>query len=106
MWLHSEAWMPPLRSLASRGSLSGKVLAIIFLLAPHVAGQNGSAQSGSSVPAQLPSAPGTPDQAPVPTLKVSTRMVSLEVVARDHDGHPVRGLTAKDFQITEQVAPR
>jgi VWFA-related protein len=39
-------------------------------------------------------------------LKVSTRMVSLEVVARDREGHPVRGLTAKDFQITEQVAPK
>jgi VWFA-related protein len=39
-------------------------------------------------------------------MKVTTRMVSLEVVARDRQGHPVRGLTAKDFQVSEQVAPK
>ena len=40
------------------------------------------------------------------TLKVSTRLVSLEVVVRDHQGHPVPGLTAKDFEISEQIPPK
>jgi VWFA-related protein len=39
-------------------------------------------------------------------MKVTTRMVSLEVVARDRQGRPVPGLTAKDFEVSEQVAPR
>lgn len=36
------------------------------------------------------------------TLRVSTRMVTVEVVAKDDQGHPARNLTASDFQIFEQ----
>jgi VWFA-related protein len=36
-------------------------------------------------------------------LKVTTRLVTVDVVARDRHGNPVRDLTANDFQIAEQV---
>ncbi|HEY4052326.1 MAG TPA: VWA domain-containing protein [Terriglobales bacterium] len=50
--------------------------------------------------AQTP--PPTPDQnAPSLTLHVSTRMVTVEVVAREH-GKPATGLTAADFEVFDQ----
>jgi VWFA-related protein len=36
-------------------------------------------------------------------LKVTTRLVTVDVVAKDHHGNPVRDLQAGDFQITEQA---
>ena len=46
----------------------------------------------------------TPRSEPEPPaiLKVTTRLVTVDVVARDRHGNPVRDLTAKDFQISEQ----
>jgi VWFA-related protein len=41
-------------------------------------------------------------QEPSTVLKVTTRLVTVDVVARDRHGNPVRDLTAKDFQISEQ----
>jgi VWFA-related protein len=54
---------------------------------------------------------GPPDsqsvtQQEIPTFKASTRLVSVEVVARDHKGQAVPGLTAGDFQVFEQIAPK
>ena len=48
--------------------------------------------------------PQTPRSEPEPpaVLKVTTRLVTVDVVARDRHGNPVRDLTAKDFQISEQ----
>jgi VWFA-related protein len=43
---------------------------------------------------------------PVATFKVATHLVTVEVVVRDHDGHPVPGLTGKDFQVFEEILPR
>lgn len=43
---------------------------------------------------------------PVATIKVSTRMVTLQVSVRDSKGHPVTGLTAADFQLFEQIPPK
>jgi VWFA-related protein len=43
-----------------------------------------------------------PQQEPPAVLKVTTRLVTVDVVARDRHGNPVRDLTAKDFQISEQ----
>ena len=40
---------------------------------------------------------------PTTTLRANTRMVSIEVVARDRHGNSVPGLTADDFQIFEQA---
>ncbi len=44
-----------------------------------------------------------PQQEPPAVLKVTTRLVTVDVVARDRHGNAVRDLTAGDFQITEQA---
>ena len=44
-----------------------------------------------------------PQQEPPSVLKVTTRLVTVDVVARDRHGNPVRDLTANDFQVTEQA---
>jgi VWFA-related protein len=41
-----------------------------------------------------------------PTFRSNTRLVTIEVVARDHRGQPVQGLTADDFQVFEQIEPK
>lgn len=76
-------------------------------------GQTGNAPAGTSAtppPSSAPDGPTSPSPVstnpPTSTLKISTRLVSLEVVARDRQGHPVRGLTAKDFQVSEEVVPK
>lgn len=43
---------------------------------------------------------------PVTTFKASTRMVTLEVVAKDRNGNHVTGLKASDFQVFEQSRSR
>src|SRR5216684_2549031 len=42
------------------------------------------------------------EQEPPAVLKVTTRLVTVDVVARDHRGNPVRDLKVSDFQVTEQ----
>lgn len=49
---------------------------------------------------------GTSSQEPSAVLKVTTRLVTVDVVARDHHGNPVRDLSQDDFQIFEQVGSR
>ena len=34
-------------------------------------------------------------------LKVTTRLVTIDVVAHDRHGNPIRDLTADDFQVFE-----
>lgn len=43
-------------------------------------------------------------QEPPAVLKVTTRLVTVDVVARDHKGNPVSDLQANELQITEQVS--
>jgi VWFA-related protein len=43
---------------------------------------------------------------PAAPVQVSTRMVTLEVVAKDRQGHHATGLTAADFQVFEQTPSR
>ena len=50
--------------------------------------------------------PRTPPQEPAAVLKVTTRLVTVDVVARDHHGNPVRDLRQDDFQIFEQDGSR
>jgi len=51
--------------------------------------------------------PESPQQsAATTTLRVTTRMVTLQVVARNAKGRPVMGLSPNDFQVFEQVPPR
>ena len=45
-------------------------------------------------------------QGPTTTLKADSRMVTLEVVAHDRQGHLVPNLTAKDFQVYEEILPK
>ena len=49
------------------------------------------------------SPPGTSPQEPSAVLKVTTRLVTVDVVARDRHGNPVRDLKQDDFQIFEQA---
>ena len=67
-----------------------------------------SQESTPSSPAAVSPPPQAAQQAspPVPLIKVTTRMVTLQVLARDKQGHPVPGLTAKDFQLFEEVPPK
>jgi VWFA-related protein len=55
------------------------------------------AQAQQPDAAQQPAAP-----APAPTLSIAAREVLLDVVVLDHAGHPVTGLTAADFKLTEE----
>ncbi len=105
--------MPFVRPLACFSRIFLMLASLVLTLTIGASGQTGNAQAGSSGTQPSSSVPPnqvSSDQAsttqPVPALKVNTRLVSLEVVARDRQGHPVRGLTAKDFQVSEQIAPK
>lgn len=41
-----------------------------------------------------------------PTFSVSTHLVVEQVVVKDKSGNPIKGLTAKDFAVTENGAPQ
>jgi len=75
-------------------------LAVIKFATAQIAAQQPAASA--------PNNPGNTSQAtePVVTLKTATRMVTIEVVVRDRQGHPVPGLSAKDFQLFEQIPPK
>ena len=61
-------------------------------------------QSGSLVAQEKKTAPtGTPPQEPSVVLKVTTRLVTIDVVARDHHGNAIRDLKQDDFQVFEQA---
>jgi VWFA-related protein len=59
------------------------------------ASQKSDAAPATAAPAQ-----------PVTTFKANANMVTIEVVVRDKQGHPVPGLTAKDFEVSEQIPPK
>src|SRR5476651_1435087 len=44
----------------------------------------------------------SPTPSPLQTLKVSTRLVVVDVVAADGKGHPITDLKAEDFTLTEE----
>jgi VWFA-related protein len=72
-----------------------------------------AAQSPSPAqnPAPSPAPSAVPDPAslaaqPAPSLTVTSREVLLDVVITDEQHHPVTGLTAADFTITEEKQPQ
>jgi len=89
--------MPFERLLMCRLRRSVKIFGAILGLSLQLNAQTGS--PGTAVPAAT-------DQTPSAVIKTTTRMVSVEIVARDRQGRPVPGLTAKDFQVFEQVQPK
>ncbi|HEV3219333.1 MAG TPA: VWA domain-containing protein [Candidatus Acidoferrales bacterium] len=64
----------------------------------------GLPQSTSQQPPASPAAQ-TPAP-PTPTVRVSTRLVQVNVIAQDHDEKPVLGLTKEDFVVTDQGHPQ
>ena len=48
----------------------------------------------------LVSSSGTPPAAP--TIKVTTRLVQVNVLVHDHSGRPIADLTKNDFEVTDQ----
>jgi len=65
-----------------------------------------SALSGLAFAQQKPAQPAAPQQEPSVVLKVTTRLVTVDVVARDRHGNAVRDLRADDFQVFEQGTSR
>jgi VWFA-related protein len=87
------------------------------LTAQSDAGQPPSSSSSSSSPqnpspAEVPlaahPAPPIPTEAQYPavTIRETVRRVVVDVMVRDVNGKPVRGLTAGDFSITEDKRPQ
>lgn len=63
---------------------------------------NENAQPAAGAPPQ-PSSDQSQTEPPSFTFKVITRMVIVEVVARDREDNPVRDLTAKDLHVSERI---
>ena len=54
--------------------------------------------------AQQPPAPA--DTAPPSTIRSTTRLVEVSVIALDKQGNPITGLTKEDFTLSDQGAPQ
>ena len=74
--------------------------------APTAAQTPATAATPPSTPAS--SAPASPQQSSpsVTTLSVTTREILLDVLVTDATGHPVTGLQASDFKVTEEGDPQ
>jgi len=66
------------------------------------------AQQSSPVPQPAPAQQPAPAAAPAPamTYHISVQEVMLDVVVTDKAGHPIPGLTAADFAVTEEGQPQ
>ena len=78
--------------------------AMLATLSVSLAGQQApstpsAAPASTSAPTAAPPSPAEPTA----TFKATSRMVEVEVVAKDHQGHAITGLTANDFQVFEHV---
>lgn len=52
-------------------------------------------------PADAPATNAPTAATPLPTFKVSTKAVTVDVVVTDSKGHPIRGLPQQDFKLEE-----
>ena len=67
-------------------SFSASLLTVLFLLTLQNGQQSGDSQK--------------------PVLKTNTRLVVVDVVATDSEGHAISGLEAQDFSVTEDGRPQ
>jgi VWFA-related protein len=82
-------------------SISGKTAAVTSVaIAILILTTRGASQSPIQPP---PVAQGKTAPAP---LKVSTRMVQVNVIAQDGNGHSITGLTQEDFTLLDQGQPQ
>jgi VWFA-related protein len=89
---------------ASRKSLKWRLSLLAMLASSLVAQSNQPQTPPSQQQVKDDSKSSSPDfQQGLPTFKVTTRNVIVDVVARDKQGNPVRDLTEKDFQIFEHL---
>jgi len=72
---------------------------VAVMLGNSLAGQE-------SKPGSTPGSARAPSSDAQPVFRVTTRMVTVDVVVKDKHGHPVPNLTAQDFQAFEQVPPK
>jgi VWFA-related protein len=82
-----------------------KILAALAVLAGAAAAQAppGPQQNPPAAPQQnAPAARQAPVPAPGSPIKTNTRLITVDVVATDSHGNPVRGLKSEDFQISEE----
>lgn len=79
---------------------SGIVLTLFFCLVFVAGSRSGYAQRGGGRPNMSSNKP-----APY-TIPVTVRRVVLDVVVKDSQGNPVRGLKQKDFSVLEQKKPQ
>src|SRR5579864_2733217 len=80
----------------------GLPLVILGMLIVSAAGpgQDTNNPASSAAPAPPPQSP------PIPVIKATTRMVTVQVLVRDKKGQPVPGINENEFQVFEQVPPK
>src|SRR5438876_8439875 len=95
--------VPDMKSALTTRIFRTCTLIFVVALAGEMALAGQSAAPASSAPpaAQTSASPAAADS--VPVLKVTTHLVTVDVVVTDHHGHIVPDLTAKDFQVSEQI---
>ena len=65
------------------------------------------AQTSTQVPAVTGAAgPSTAPEEPTARIKVTTRLVVLNVLVHDRGGKPAGGLTKADFEVTDAGRPQ
>ena len=78
--------------------------AIPFVAAVCIAFGVGDWAKGQQAPAA--SASPSHESEPITTFKATTRMVTIDVVAKDGKGHSLRDLKPDDFEVVEQIEPK
>lgn len=78
------------------------IIALLFCCA-QIQAQSAPAPTPTppAQPASTAQQPQTPGDKPTTVLKVTTRLVVMDVVATDNHGQPVTDLTAQDFTVLE-----